>query len=278
MNVIQFINAISVTSHVQDWLASSHRPRILHIFDNACNLINERREVLAIVTPTIGNGPFNLVIEDIVCFSEHLNPVSSIFISDSKLTLGNLTIQVADANLWKPRPDWEYLHGNRDKIAHQLIKLSLPKDQPLLAQSRISNLSLALATKDFPSALKVTSHLAGLGAGLTPAGDDFIMGAIHAVWIIHPHEVASALTQSIADTAAPLTTSLSAAWLRFAGQGEAGVLWHQFFEALVDRVDNPSYLQEALDNILSVGETSGADALAGFSSTVTAWTTLPNRK
>lgn len=275
---MQYINAISVTSHVHDWLASSHRPRILHIFDSACNLINENRGVLSIVTPPIGNGPFNLVVEDIVCFSEHLNPVSSIFISDSKLTLGNLTIQVADANLWKSRPDWEYLHGNRDKIAHQLMKLSLPTDSPLLPQSLVSNLSLALANKDLSSALKITSQLAGLGAGLTPAGDDFIMGTIHAVWIIHPHEVASTLTQSIADTAAPLTTSLSAAWLRSAGQGEAGVLWHQFFEALVDRVDNPTYLQEALDNILSVGETSGADALAGFLSTMIAWATLPNRK
>ncbi|HET6823298.1 MAG TPA: DUF2877 domain-containing protein, partial [Anaerolineales bacterium] len=131
---------------------------------------------------------------------------------------------------------------------------------------------------DLSSALKISSQLAGLGAGLTPAGDDFIMGAIHAVWIIHPLEVASALTQSIADTAAPLTTSLSAAWLRSAGQGEAGVLWHQFFEALVGRVDAPTYLQEALDNILSVGETSGADALAGFSSTLTTWATLLNRK
>ena len=275
---MQYINAISVTSHVHDWLASSHRPRILHIFDSACNLINENRGVLSIVTPPIGNGPFNLVVEDIVCFSEHLNPVSSIFISDSKLTLGNLTIQVADANLWKSRPDWEYLHGNRDKIAHQLMKLSLPTDSPLLPQSLVSNLSLALANKDLSSALKITSQLAGLGAGLTPAGDDFIMGAIYAVWIIYPLEVTSALTQSIADTAAPLTTSLSAAWLRSAGQGEAGVLWHHFFEALADRVDNPAYLQEAMENILSVGETSGADALAGFLSTMIAWATLPNRK
>ena len=262
------INALRLTSHVNDWLATSHHPRILHIFDSACNLINEHGEVLSIATPQIGNGPFNLVVEDIVCFSEHLNPASSIFISDSKLTLGNLTIQVADANLWKPRPDWEHLHGNRDKIAHQLMKLSLPKDQPLLAQSLVSNLSLALANKDLSSALKITSQLAGLGPGLTPAGDDFIMGALYAVWIIHPRAVASVLAQNIANNAAPLTTSLSAAWLRSAGRGEAGVLWHQFFEVSVGRVDNPTYLREAMDKILSVGETSGADALAGFFSTL----------
>ncbi|HJQ14743.1 MAG TPA: DUF2877 domain-containing protein [Anaerolineales bacterium] len=259
---MQFLNATSVTSHVRDWLASSQHPRILHIFDNACNLINERREVLSIVTPQIGNGPFNLVIEENICFSEHLSLQSSIFISGRKVTLGDLTIYASDAKLWNPRPDWERLHEKLNHILDQAAQL-------LITNYKFSNsLSSSLAVADLPSSLTAAKQLAGLGAGLTPAGDDFIMGAIHATWILHPHEGASALTQSIADTAAPLTTSLSAAWLRSAGRGEAGVLWHQFFEALVGQIVNPTYVQEAMDNILSVGETSGADALAGFISTL----------
>lgn len=262
------INALRLTSHVNDWLAISHHPRILHIFDSACNLINEHGEVLSIVTPQIGNGPFNLVVEDSVCFSDHLSLQSSVSISQSKLTTGDLIIQTANAKLWNPNPDWERLHALRERIAGQLLELPLPTDSPLLPQSLVSSLSLALANKDLSSAQKVTSQLAGLGAGLTPAGDDFIMGALYAVWIIHPLEAASVLAQNIASTAAPLTTSLSAAWLRSAGRGEAGVLWHQFFEASVGRVDNTTYLREAMDKILSVGETSGADALAGFFSTL----------
>jgi len=119
-----------------------------------------------------------------------------------------------------------------------------------------------LVNADISSARKVTSELAGLGIGLTPAGDDLIMGAIYAVWIIHPLKIASILAQEVADTAAPLTTSLSAAWLRSAGRGEAGILWHEFFDALVS--GDASRIQETMKNILAVGETSGADALVGF--------------
>jgi hypothetical protein len=94
--------AISLTPAVNDWLKNSRRPRVLHVFDRACNLINERREVLSIVTPQIGNGPFNLVIEDDVLFSEHLHIQSPISIRESQLFLGNFVISVDYANIWCP--------------------------------------------------------------------------------------------------------------------------------------------------------------------------------
>ncbi len=69
---MQRINAVSLTHNAKDWLTNSHYLRILHIFDNVCNLINERGEILSVVTPQIGNGPFNLVLEKDVLFSGYL--------------------------------------------------------------------------------------------------------------------------------------------------------------------------------------------------------------
>jgi hypothetical protein len=143
-------------------------------------------------------------------------------------------------------------------------------------QSLISNLSSAFAIADISSALTITSKLAGLGVGLTPAGDDFILGSLLAAWIIHPPEIASTLAEEIANTAAPLTTSLSAAWLKSAGRGEAGILWHEFFEALISR-DKIS-VEDSIEKILAVGATSGADALAGFIGTFRYWEKLVNAK
>jgi hypothetical protein len=67
---MQSINFLALA--VNDWLANSCQPHILHVFDHACNLINEHREVMSIVTPQIGNGLFNLIVEYNVLFSEHL--------------------------------------------------------------------------------------------------------------------------------------------------------------------------------------------------------------
>jgi len=266
---MQSINALTLTPDVNDWLLNSRDPRILHVFDHACNLINERREVLSIVTPEIGNGPFNLVVEDEILFSEHLYIESSIAISDNQLTLADLTIDTNNAILWPPRPNWEVLHAKRGNILTQIASLPITNNQTLLPTSLVSTLSSALANADLPSSLTAAKQLAGLGQGLTPAGDDFILGVVYAAWIIHPLEMGSVFAQEISNTAVPLTTSLSAAWLKSAGKGEAGILWHEFFDALI--ASDGARIQEAMEKILAMGETSGADALAGFIGAFVAW-------
>lgn len=253
---MQPTNALSLTPAVNDWLKNSRHPRILHFFDRACNLINEHRGILSIVTPQIGNGPFNLVIEDNVLFSKHLHIQSPISIHESQLALGDFVISLDHARTWSPRPDWERVHVKKDEITDRVSKLQIAHDEfP-------GSLSSALANADISSCLSASRQLAGLGQGLTPSGDDFIMGAIHAAWIIHPYEIASVIAREIAKTTTSLTTSLSAAWIRSAGRGEAGILWHHFFDALIS--GNMIAIQESMEKILAVGETSGADGLAGF--------------
>src|SRR6266536_640124 len=122
---MQTIRALFLTHRVIDWLGSSNYPRILHVFDRGCNLTNEQNEVLSIVTSQIGRGPFNLVVQNEVLFSNDLNVNSPISISGNQLTLGNLIIDIADAQLWNPRPDWERLHAKRDHIIEQLESLPI---------------------------------------------------------------------------------------------------------------------------------------------------------
>jgi hypothetical protein len=230
------------------------------VFDRVCNLINERGEILSVVSPEIRNGPFNMVIEEEGRFSRHLSVESPVTIFPDKLILGDWIINTTKAKLWNPRPDWERLHTRRYEIFDQLMSLSLLNYQPLIPESICSTLSNALANADISTARTATSQLAGLGQGLTPTGDDFIMGAIYATRILHPPEITDVLTREIVNVAVPLTTSLSAVWLRSAGKGEAGILWHEFFDTLL----TGEILELPITKLLSVGETSGADALAGF--------------
>ena len=259
---MQRINTVSLTHNGKDWLANSDHPRILHIFDNVCNLINERSEILSIVTPKIGNGPFNLVLEKEVLFSGYLSRESQILIFPTQLKLGDLTIQTVSANLWSPIPDWATLHAKRAEICNQILSLPVTFLQPSLSTQLLSTFCTAMIVADLATSLAAVKQLAGLGQGLTPAGDDFIFGALLAAWILHSPEVAKNLAEEITNVAAPLTTSLSAAWLRSAGRGEAGIRWHVFFESLMS--GDPDSIQKTMDNILAIGETSGADALAGF--------------
>src|SRR5687767_7094412 len=105
----QSIHALSFAPDVNNWLTNSRHSRVLHIFDRACNLINEHGDVLSLVTMQIGNGPFHIVINDNVLFSEHLNLQSPISNSANQLHLGDLNIHTAGAKLWNPQPDWQKL-------------------------------------------------------------------------------------------------------------------------------------------------------------------------
>jgi hypothetical protein len=249
---------------VWDWMKNTHRPRILHVFDRACNLLNERGEVLSIVTSKMGNGPFNLVVDDHVLFTEYIQSESPVAIFDRQLIVGDLTFDTEGAKVWDPNPGWGTLYGNRDMIADLLAAYPDPKSQ--LPTSLYLDLISALVDGDVAASEAATCRLAGLGVGLTPAGDDWIMGALFAVWMIHPPAKAKLLARDVTDTAAPLTTSLSAAWLRSAGRGEPGEMWLVLFDEL--RCSHPAQIQSALENILSFGATSGAEALAGFLATI----------
>lgn len=262
------IEAISLTKVILDWLADSHRPRVLHVFDHACNLINERREVLSVVTPQIGNGPFNLVIPDGLFFTEYLDAHSTVFIEKNKLCIDDVVIQIGYTNEWSPRPNWENLYAQRVEITKRASQIPIPHSQFSSRNPQTAVFSNALAASDVSSAKSIASKLSGLGSGLTPSGDDFILGALYASWIIHPPERMQTLANEIAETAAPSTTSLSAAWLRSAGRGEAGMLWHELFNILLlPHAD----LQPPISKLSSVGETSGADALAGFFRVISAF-------
>ena len=50
----------STTDYVLTWLDTARQPHVLQVFDRACNLIDSEGRVISLVTPEIGNGPFNL--------------------------------------------------------------------------------------------------------------------------------------------------------------------------------------------------------------------------
>src|SRR5690349_18889945 len=158
--MIQRINAVSLTDNGKNWLANSDHPRILHIFDDACNLINERSEILSIVAPQIGNGPFNLVLEKAVLFPKYLSLDSQIRIFLTQLKLGDLTIQTGDANLWSPLPDWETLHAKRVAILSKLASLPVNSFQPSLPTELLSTFSIAISVTDLAISLSAAKQLA----------------------------------------------------------------------------------------------------------------------
>jgi hypothetical protein len=136
-----------------------------------------------------------------------------------------------------------------------------------MAQAGIKGLLHALQGGDRSSIRESAALLAGLGPGLTPAGDDYLVGLMAGlrVWPdplensgLSPPQVC----QIIFEAAEGRTTLLSRAFLRSAKEGLFGENWHELLTALVE--GETIGIQRAARRILSSGATSGADALAGF--------------
>jgi hypothetical protein len=137
---------------------------------------------------------------------------------------------------------------------------------PTLAIPLSERLFQALQQGDQAQIIQAAHQLAGLGPGLTPAGDDFLIGLMAALTLSQPilaqNLTSAAACTLIGNTAAQRTTRLSAQWLQAAARGEFGAAWHQLANAL-EKADQ-GQIEPAIRRILASGATSGADALRGF--------------
>lgn len=268
------------------------KARVLAVFDRVCDLVTPEGQVIALVTPDVGDGPLNIVVDtapgtwfsDFMPASEHARGWdSAIEITADTPPAGywpaptgkrppdNVQIDLSRADVWEPRPDWGALQERLDVITRRLPSLceAAWRHAPAIgAGANPAPTHTMLPVKllqegwngDLNQLRDGTAQLAGLGNGLTPAGDDFLCGVMLWAWLAHP--TPAEFCRAIAETATPRTTTLSAAFLRSAAQGECHAAWHRLLAALAS--NSGPELEAATHQVLAHGATSGADTLAGF--------------
>lgn len=142
-------------------------------------------------------------------------------------------------------------------------------DQALDASFRrhVQVLCDALATADAARASEAVGHLVGLGPGLTPAGDDFLVGLLAALHLHGgPAAPSRAIGAHVLRCAVAQTHAISAAALRQAARGRVRARIIDLCAALMGAT--PAALRQALDRLIALGSGSGSDialgVLAGF--------------
>jgi hypothetical protein len=257
---------------------------VLAVFDQACDLITPDCNVVALVTPQAGNGPLNIVVEGRPGLFASLSPGTVAIWHAANLQIGRWRIHLGKATTWEPCPAWNVLRNQRDAIVRRLPTLQAIALQHASAASllilalqgvAVGQASLlpdpAVFRKtqtalqagwggDLAQLEKGTIQLAGLGSGLTPAGDDFLIGMMLWAWLAHPKP--NAFCHTIIQAGASRTTTLSAAFLWATSRGECSAAWHRLLATLGSGVDGE--LEAATRQVLAHGATSGADTLAGF--------------
>ncbi len=265
------MTALSIARPLKDALAATpFEGRVWSVFRRACNLIDANQRVVALVAPELGRGPFSITL-DAPAFFEALACNQPVWIDARRLTLGNRQLNLEQADVWEPglpRPwspltfapavaavlqnyaDWPHL--SRLSPTEKIIVRAIQKAAVELQRAIVQNDNIK----------PPVGRLAGLGLGLTPGGDDYIVGVMAALWLVGREELAAQIER----VAAPRTTVLSAAFLSAAAKGQFVEPWHKLAQALVSK--DPPKVAEAAQRVTRFGAYSGYDALAGFAATL----------
>jgi hypothetical protein len=125
-------------------------------------------------------------------------------------------------------------------------------------------LETALAAEDHGDGARVAARIAGLGPGLTPSGDDLLAGALafHAWAEAAGHAgIGAGFRAAVSEAAVPRTTRLAGQLLRAAACGQVTAPVGALLSSIFRRAGT---FPPDLAPVLAIGETSGADMLAGI--------------
>jgi len=273
-----------------EWIATSAPSRPYHIFETVCNLINAEGDVLSLTLAPAEMNPLSL---EMLCrdlsldLTKHIQVNSEVVKDGAQLCVGDLIIDLEPHDPWNPFPDWDRVTvrtRETQSVVDEITTILLSDHSPdslaiflspsgIEAKTQTSSWQMAaiipiqmlldgIERLDSSTLQAAAGDLAGLGLGLTPSGDDFIIGVMHALWMSLSEEQARSLCLELLTATTPRTNTLSANYLKAAAHGEASEAWHTIVSAIAQ--NDKIALNSSVEFLKKLGHTSGQDALSGF--------------
>lgn len=205
-----------------------------------------------------------------------------------------LRLSTQNSQPWNPRPHLAPASCSPERLAHNADQLAtlvairaspdslaglasmrigasipLASSLPLLLQTACpatEGLLAGIARQQIQSVRQAAGTLIGLGPGLTPSGDDLLIGLMAATVLLSEPlglraEFYQRLSAELLTIARGRTNKLSITWMEYARRGEVAEHLGSLFHALI--LDDWQALEHAAMQVLHTGATSGADILTG---------------
>lgn len=281
--------ATQVSTPLPPRLGASRRGRVHSIYRTAFNVALPPGDLIVIADPALGGLP-NGVLVDLGPDHRRLGlaPDQLVRLDARSIAVPATGLRVAlDAAVrWSPRlPAADRGAGQRWRLRASDVRtlvatraigasdtrsagfgglLAGVQSRPLplhaaRAASVLDQLAAALPGDDVDAAGRIARRLVGLGPGLTPSGDDALIGlaaALHATG----HPARGFLGEAVEDAPAR-TTAVAATLLRHAADGEFSERLQRLLAALLG--DEDAAVPPAVEQAIAWGATSGTDCLVG---------------
>ncbi len=224
------------------------------VFQRSCYLECAQGRHICVGDVSIGRGPINALMRHFVA-------------PERGQRVG---VSLKHARLWQ-QPKLNVLPWTTEVVAHLTWAAQgrIPQDglgglitgatSPLIARARPALDALAVWLASRQKSTSQAQGLIGLGPGLTPSGDDYLVGLLIGLRGMGHPVLADRLWAWLEPLLATATNAISASHLQAAATGEG----HEVLHDCIHAVSQGQALEAALAALACVGHCSGWDALAG---------------
>lgn len=260
--------------------------RVHSVFAQACNLALDDT-LLTVCAFGAGNGAtvLRLARGAPTELRDHFDVGERIDARAGSLRTRRVELLLEDASVWRPADLGASLPAALVATRLHDVRLSLAKRRAIrpnvldtAAAPVIAALAGACRDLDLDAAVDQVARLIGWGEGLTPAGDDFLVGLTAGLGALARddelrHRFLGTLAAAIRQRTRR-TTPIAAHCLRLAAAGHHAEPLVDLRRSLLCDLDEGA-LARALDRALAVGSSSGADTVSGLLAGLLAWLAPP---
>jgi Protein of unknown function (DUF2877) len=227
-------------------------------------------------------SPFSLRVEgDLMALLRNIRPVPGMPVRQAASVIDiaeHLHLRLQEVAYYQsPR----YATGQIDREALVMARHTLRShghtggcDRLPGMQTIVTAMKRALTDGTSGQLLEAARRLVGLGPGLTPSGDDFLVGYFRGLWLLsRDHagicDILELLREALLPTLETQTTRVGTEFIRYALDGAFAEVLDRAAEALMTPT-HPQPAQSAIRTLLAQGQTSGTDTMLGLLSSLEA--------
>jgi len=285
------LSAKSIASDLIDTLTSKTVDGIVHsVFDHACNIQLEENNLVTLISPKLPNYPAAIkldIAENRMIRSIGFKTGMKSVINKDEIKMPEIciSIKLSGAKVWDSSPLFlrsniseEMLNKNIEKICNLTLKCGeIEGVASILDGNKVDNnyknfiinpvkrLAKGISNFDYKEITKASKRLIGLGPGLTPAADDFLLGILASLYYMGYYfgnhlENLKKIAGFIIYDLPGRTTFISEIMLR---NGMKARFSEPIRDLMLAVIHNTAVQDKCL-NLLNIGGTSGSDCAAGI--------------
>ena len=247
-------------------------------FKNVHNYTNDD-ELVSLVSSKIGNGPNNIVLNNLPLQAEQ-----TLSVTKTTISIGNNALHFDPIGLHYKENiyinnSFELLSGIdliideiTDKLSPQSLGFLLFKKNEIFFQTTFERAFLSRTKQimqdfNFENLPQIAKSIKGLGFGLTPSGDDFNCGVLYALNYLNEisdQDLSKLINKYYTNSIG--TNLISNTFLKFAYSNKYYENFYELLKALKHNIRQE--ISNYTNKIVGSGHTSGSDMLTGFIVTI----------